>query len=133
MGQVIEPASIPVQDVNSSIFGPQPERAVPALADGIHFGIIQIPVILNTSKTYAETMAIRETLGINDAFIVENGSCLYLPKSLFSRPAYAGERAEYWSIVLGSTHQVIDGVTGLRVGDHGHMRVERRGLYRIMA
>jgi mannosyl-3-phosphoglycerate phosphatase len=30
----------------------------------------QIPVILNTSKTYAETITIRETLGIQDAFIV---------------------------------------------------------------
>jgi len=70
----------------------------------------QIPVILNTSKTYAETIVIRETLAINDAFIVENGSCLYLPRSLFTRPENAAERDGYWSIVLGATHQVIDGV-----------------------
>ena len=38
-----------------------------------------IPVVLNTSKTYAETVTIREKLGIGDPFIVENGSCLYLP------------------------------------------------------
>jgi mannosyl-3-phosphoglycerate phosphatase len=70
----------------------------------------KIPVVLNTSKTYAETITIREALGINDAFIVENGSCLYLPKSLFSRPANAAERDGYWSMVLGATHQVIDAV-----------------------
>ena len=70
----------------------------------------QIPVILNTSKTYAETVTIRETLGIQDAFIVENGSCLYLPKSRFVKPENAAERDEYWSLVLGASHQVINDV-----------------------
>lgn len=38
-----------------------------------------VPVILNTSKTYAETVEIRRELGIHDPFIVENGSCIYYP------------------------------------------------------
>ncbi len=70
----------------------------------------RIPVVLNTSKTYAETIAIRETLGIEDAFIVENGSCIYLPRSQFSKPDNASERDDYWSIVLGASHRDIDHV-----------------------
>ena len=70
----------------------------------------QIPVILNTSKTYAETITIRETLGITDAFIVENGSCIYLPRSQFTKPEKAGQRDEYWSLVLGATHGTINDV-----------------------
>jgi mannosyl-3-phosphoglycerate phosphatase family protein len=70
----------------------------------------QIPVILNTSKTYAETITIRETLGIEDAFIVENGSCIYLPKSHFIKPENVTERDEYWSLVLGASHQEINDV-----------------------
>lgn len=69
-----------------------------------------IPIILNTSKTYAETVSIRDALGISDAFIVENGSCIYLPKDDFERPPEATERGDYWSIVSGVTHQVIDAV-----------------------
>lgn len=70
----------------------------------------QIPVILNTSKTYAETITIRETLGIEDAFIVENGSCIYLPESHFAEPEKAGQRDEYWSLVLGASHRAINDV-----------------------
>ncbi len=73
----------------------------------------QIPVVLNTSKTYAETITIRETLGIRDAFIVENGSCVYLPKSQFTKPEKAGQRDEYWSLVLGATHRAINDVLQL--------------------
>jgi mannosyl-3-phosphoglycerate phosphatase family protein len=69
-----------------------------------------IPVILNTSKTYNEIISIRKALGIDDAFIVENGSCIYLPKNSFSRPADATERDGYWSIVLGASHKRIEDV-----------------------
>lgn len=75
-----------------------------------------IPVILNTSKTFAETITIRWMLDIHDAFIVENGSCLYLPKNRFDRPADATERDDYWSIILGASHQQIEKIlqsTGL--------------------
>jgi mannosyl-3-phosphoglycerate phosphatase len=44
-----------------------------------------IPVILNTSKTFAETLEIRRRLGIDDPFIVENGSCIYFPYEPFAR------------------------------------------------
>lgn len=43
----------------------------------------QIPVILNTSKTYAELQQWVTELGISHPFIVENGSAIFVPKSYF--------------------------------------------------
>ena len=40
---------------------------------------LAIPVILNTSKTYAEIRALQKELGLSGPFIVENGSALFLP------------------------------------------------------
>ena len=88
-----------------------------------------IPVILNTSKTYNETISIRKTLGIEDAFIVENGSCLYLPKSSFDKPVSAAERDDYWEVLLGTLHQEIERVldsTGLAEDDA--IRLSRCGV-----
>lgn len=64
---------------------------------------INIPVILNTSKTFSETIAIRQALAVNDPFIVENGSCIFLPKARFEMlpSQFAFSRGEYWGIKLG--------------------------------
>jgi mannosyl-3-phosphoglycerate phosphatase len=43
-----------------------------------------IPVILNSSKTYAEIRALQEQLGLSGPFIVENGSALFLPVDDFA-------------------------------------------------
>lgn len=43
-----------------------------------------IPLILNTSKTAAELLALRESLGNPDPYVVENGSALYLPSDFLS-------------------------------------------------
>jgi mannosyl-3-phosphoglycerate phosphatase len=69
-----------------------------------------IPVVLNTSKTFTETVTIRNELGVDDAFIVENGSCLYLPQGGFHRPEGASARDGYWELVLGNTKASIDEV-----------------------
>lgn len=68
----------------------------------------KIPVILNTSKTYAETITIRKTLALHDPFIVENGSCLFIPRHLFSeQPAEAKPYDNYWAIPMGKTREEI--------------------------
>ncbi len=41
-----------------------------------------VPVILNTSKTYAELLELRQALGHEDPFIVENGAAAYIPAGL---------------------------------------------------
>lgn len=40
---------------------------------------LSIPCVLNTSKTYAELLPLRQQLSHQDAFIVENGAAVYLP------------------------------------------------------
>jgi mannosyl-3-phosphoglycerate phosphatase len=85
-----------------------------------------IPVILNTSKTYAETITIRKALAIRDAFIVENGSCIYLPKSDFDRPSSATERDDYWSIILGASHLEIENIlTSINLSEEDAIRLSR--------
>jgi len=71
----------------------------------------KIPVVFNTSKTYAETLAIRKQLDIHDPFIVENGSCIYLPVQQFTQmPDNAFLRDDYWAIMLGQSHQTISDI-----------------------
>jgi mannosyl-3-phosphoglycerate phosphatase len=92
-----------------------------------------IPVILNTSKTYAETITIRQTLGIHDAFIVENGSCLYLPKNSFDRPPSATEREGYWSIILGASHKAIESIIqSIGLPDDAAVRLSRCSIEQTM-
>lgn len=69
-----------------------------------------IPVILNTSKTYAETITLLQALGINDPFIVENGSCIYLPKTRFDKPPGATSRDDYWALLIGVEKNRIDAI-----------------------
>nr|WP_243760233.1 HAD-IIB family hydrolase [Aestuariicella hydrocarbonica] len=42
-----------------------------------------VPVVLCTSKTHSEVLSLRQTLGNDSPFIVENGAAVYLPKSEF--------------------------------------------------
>ncbi len=46
-----------------------------------------IPLILNTSKTYTEVRQLRDDLGNQHPFIVENGSAVYTPNGYFSPTA----------------------------------------------
>lgn len=68
----------------------------------------RIPIVFNTSKTYSESIELRKRLNINDPFIVENGSCLYLPKDSYDQPdAETPRRDGYWKIILGQTQEMI--------------------------
>ena len=56
-----------------------------------------IPVVLNTSKTYAELKIILKQLDLNTPFIVENGAAIYIPVGTFSsQPADTVKVDEYW-------------------------------------
>ena len=57
-----------------------------------------IPLILSSSKTRAEMIALRSKLGNEDPFIVENGAAVFIPRQYFSRqPANTDTRGEYWA------------------------------------
>jgi mannosyl-3-phosphoglycerate phosphatase family protein len=56
-----------------------------------------IPLVLVSSKTRAEIEGIRASLGNTEAFIVENGAAVYLPKSLGGDPpAGCKDSDTYW-------------------------------------
>ena len=57
------------------------EAAAPAL---IRLYAEHIPLILNSSKTAAELLSIRQSMHNNHPFIVENGSALYIPAEYFN-------------------------------------------------
>jgi len=69
-----------------------------------------IPIIFNTSKTYSETVVLQKQVGISAPFIIENGSCIYLPKLQFpDLPSpFAESYKSYWQIKLGNTVKEID-------------------------
>jgi mannosyl-3-phosphoglycerate phosphatase len=68
----------------------------------------QIPLILNTSKTFAELKSWIEKLNIQHPFIVENGSAIFIPQGYFSDIVLAGQWVDhsfsgYQVIVLGES------------------------------
>lgn len=50
------------------------DRALPAIRA---LQSLRIPIVFCTSKTFAETIGLQESLGITDPFIVENGGAIY--------------------------------------------------------
>ena len=56
-----------------------------------------IPVIANTSKTFAELIHIRKEIKNNSPFIVENGAAVYVPKAIFKEcPEEATDQGAFW-------------------------------------
>ena len=52
----------------------------PAKASIERLKSLAIPIVINTSKTFAEVRKLQDDLGINSPFIVENGSAIYRRK-----------------------------------------------------
>jgi len=72
-----------------------------------------IPVIFNTSKTFSESVSLQKQLDIQAPFIVENGSCVYLPKAHYpemSSVETISSRDQFWEIILGKSHSAISEV-----------------------
>jgi mannosyl-3-phosphoglycerate phosphatase len=61
----------------------------------LHAG--NIPVIPNTSKTFAELTELREQIGLDGPFIVENGAAVYIPVHYFkTQPSDTKCRNGFW-------------------------------------
>lgn len=82
----------------------------------------QVPIIFNTSKTFAESVALQQTLQIEAPLIVENGSAIYLPRSQFAEEPQCIDAAnqvsqleDYWCIQLGKPQaeirQILDNLS----------------------
>lgn len=67
---------------------------------------MNIPIIFCSAKTRAEQEIFRARMGINDPFIVEDGSAIYIPRGYFKRRC--GEPTNgYEVIVLGVRYEEI--------------------------
>ncbi|WP_169303010.1 HAD-IIB family hydrolase [Thalassotalea mangrovi] len=77
-------------------------KAMPALE---YCDNAQVPIIFNTSKTFAETERLCKTLNNNHPFIIENGSALYVPKHYFARELEVNiprfDAGAYWLYKFG--------------------------------
>ncbi len=71
---------------------------------------LQIPLIINSSKTYAEIDALRKQLHNNGAFVVENGAAVFFPGGLF--PGF--ERSLNRVILGRPIEEILDCVHRLR-------------------
>jgi mannosyl-3-phosphoglycerate phosphatase len=75
---------------------------------------LQIPVIPVTSKTRAEVASLRQEIGLNEPFILENGSGIFLPQT---DNRFANEEVtlegDYYVKHLGCTY--IEARAGLRI------------------
>lgn len=63
-----------------------------------------IPVVINTSKTFEEVRQLQQQLNLQAPFIVENGSAIYLPRSTYAKPEDAQPYADnHWQMQLGDS------------------------------
>jgi mannosyl-3-phosphoglycerate phosphatase len=57
----------------------------------------KVPVIPTTSKTFAELKVLRQEIGLDGPFIVENGAAIHIPHGFFrTKPASTQWQDEYW-------------------------------------
>lgn len=69
-----------------------------------------VPLVLCTSKTRAETRFWRRRLDNRDPFIVENGGAVLIPRGYFPFPVEASDHgAQYDALVLGSPYPELTG------------------------
>ena len=80
------------------------QAAAPCIAK---LGELSVPIILNTSKTYAEVRAWVIALNISQPFIVENGSAIFCPVDYFAVDMYQS---------LGLTTTQDDGYVAIELG-----------------
>jgi mannosyl-3-phosphoglycerate phosphatase len=69
---------------------------------------LKASIVLTSSKTKAEIEFYRKKLGINDPFIVENGSAIIIPKKIFAvKYSYTKQNQRYRIIELGTGYSII--------------------------
>lgn len=94
-------------DLDGTLLGAEDyayEAAIPTLKQLIAEGIPVIPV---TSKTQQEVETLRQRVGLQDPFIVENGSAVFVPLDHPQFPLTTGETVgQYQVLQLGCTYVV---------------------------
>jgi len=94
-------------DLDGTLLDHDSYSFTPALSTLAKLKRAAIPVIPNTSKTYAELLALRKQLDLNGPFIIENGAAIYIPVNYFShQPIGTIQQDGYWvkSLVHSRDH-----------------------------
>ncbi|MFT7682063.1 MAG: D-glycerate 3-kinase [Moritella dasanensis] len=94
-------------DLDGTLLDHDDYSFTPALSTLAELKNAAIPVIPNTSKTYAELLELRHKLNLNGPFIVENGAAIYIPVNYFShQPIGTIQQDGYWvkSLVQSRAH-----------------------------
>lgn len=66
-----------------------------------------IPIVINTSKTFAEVEQLQKELALNAPFVVENGSAIYYPKGQYQSDAIFPYNALFDYQVVGQPRSEI--------------------------
>ena len=67
-----------------------------------------IPVVINTSKTSVEVLQLQKNMNLNETFIVENGSAIFIPDSKETqRTTELVKRGDHWIKILGLEKKII--------------------------
>lgn len=102
-----------MSDLDGTLLGSRDysfEEARPALARLRGKGI---PVVLVSSKTRAEIESLREAMGIDHPFVVENGGAAYIPAGYFENTAGQGSSSDpYETLTWGTPYSIL--VTAFR-------------------
>ncbi|QDU49112.1 HAD-IIB family hydrolase [Gimesia panareensis] len=80
----VSPPLIVMTDLDGTLLDHDTYSYAPAIPAMKRLQSAGIPLMLNTSKTAAELLALRTSLQNTDPYVVENGSALYLPASFLS-------------------------------------------------
>lgn len=95
------------------------EAAVACMTRLLNHGI---PIIPNTSKTFAELISLRKRLGIKGPFIVENGAAIYIDKDFLpEKPRGAVWQDGYWMKSFSSKRQYWLGLINKVLPEFGHL------------
>lgn len=85
-----------------------PELAIPMIR---RLKEKKVPIILTSSKTFAEMVQIRHSLNLTSPFIVENGAALYVPEDYFKTPPLNTTLVSgFWVKCFSQERQVYQGI-----------------------
>lgn len=78
------------------------DAAVPTLKT---LAMMEIPCIINTSKTFAELVVLRKALNLNTPFISENGAAVWIPKGQLNCSEHLIETDTFWLKPFGPARE----------------------------
>ncbi|MCW8092438.1 HAD-IIB family hydrolase [Alteromonas sp. ASW11-130] len=84
-------------DMDGTLLDHETYSFVPAKPTLAKLAELGVPVIPTTSKTFAELIDLRITIGLNGPFIIENGAAIYIPHGFFKqKPAGTTWQDGFW-------------------------------------